>query len=106
MFDTKQFYSHGMWIVKNGQVKNFMALYKEFAEFAQKNYGLLEAGLLQEVGKTKYFVSFGLWENTKAAQKWKNSSEFEVYLTKFRELCDDIQIKILKSVSKVKNSNN
>ena len=102
MFETEQIYANGVWQVKNGQEKNFMALWKEFAEFALKNQGVLEAGLLQEVDNPNSFVSFGHWKNTEATKKWQNSSEFKVYMTKFKELWDSMQMKILESVIKVK----
>ena len=102
MFDTEQLYSNGVWQVKKGQEKNFMALWKEFAESGLKNEGVLEAALLQRVDNLNNFVSFGLWENAEATKKWQNSSEFKGYMTKFKELCDSMQIKVLKSVIKVK----
>jgi quinol monooxygenase YgiN len=102
MFETGQLYSNGVWQVKSGQEENFKAVWKEFAESALKNQGVLEAGLLQEVDNSKNFVSFGLWKNTESTHKWQNSSEFKSYMAKFKELCDSTQIKILKSIVKIK----
>ena len=102
MFDTEQLYSNGLWQVKNGKEIFFMALWKEFAETGLKNEGVIEAALLQGVDNPNNFVSFGQWENAEAAQKWQNSSAFKEYMAKFKELCDSMQIKILKSVIKVK----
>ena len=102
MFETGQHYSNGVWQVKSGQEENFKAAWKEFAELALKNQGALEGTLLQEIDNTKNFVSFGLWENTESTQKWQNSSEFKSYMAKFKDLCDSMQIKILKSIVKIK----
>lgn len=102
MFETEQSYSNGVWQVKSGQEENFKSLWKEFAETGLKNQGVLEAVLLQEHDNSKNFVSFGLWENTEATQKWQNSPEFKGYMAKFKELCDSMQIKILKSIVKIK----
>jgi len=102
MFETGQLYSNGVWQVKSGQEENFKAVWKEFAELALKNHGALEGALLQEIDNAKNFVSFGLWENTESTQKWQNSSEFKSYMVKFKDLCDSMQIKILKSIVKIK----
>jgi quinol monooxygenase YgiN len=101
MFEPGQLYSNGVWKVKNGQEENFKAVWKEFAELALKNHGALEGTLLQEIDNTKIFVSFGLWENTEYTQKWQNSPEFKSYMAKFKDLCDSMQIKILKSIEKI-----
>jgi len=102
MLETGQLYSNGVWQVKSGQEENFKSVWKEFAESALKNQGVLEGGLLQEIDNSKNFVSFGLWENTESTQKWQNSSEFKSYMAKFKDLCDSMQIKILKSIVKIK----
>ena len=102
MFETGQHYSNGVWQVKSGQEENFKAVWKEFAESALKNQGVLEGGLLQEVDNSKNFVSFGLWKDAESTKKWQNSSEFKSYMAKFKELCDNMQIKILKSIVKIK----
>ena len=101
MADTEQVYSSGAWKVKKGQEKNFMALFQEFAEFVRKQ-GILEGKLLQEIDNPNNLVSIGLWENTEATQKWQNNPEYKDYMAKFKELCDSSQIKIFKSVIKVK----
>ena len=102
MFETEQFYSNGVWQVKGGQEENFKSLWKEFAETGLKNQGVLEAGLLQERDNSKNFVSFGLWKDNESTKKWQNSSEFKSYMSKFKDLCDSMQIKILKSIVKIK----
>lgn len=101
MFEQGKLYSNGVWQVKDGQEENFKAVWKEFAELALKNHGALEGTLLQEIDNTKTFVSFGLWESTEYTQKWQNSPEFKSYMAKFKDLCDSMQIKILKSIVKI-----
>jgi heme-degrading monooxygenase HmoA len=102
MFEENQLYSSGIWKVKNGQEENFKSVWKEFAETAFKNQGVLEARLLQEVDNSKNFFSLGLWIDAESTKKWQNSSEFKSYMSKFNELCDSMQIKILKSLIKIK----
>lgn len=101
MFEQGKLYSNGVWQVKDGQEENFKAVWKEFAELALKNHGALEGTLLQEIDNTKTFVSFGLWESAEYTQKWQNSPEFKSYMAKFKDLCDSMQIKILKSIVKI-----
>ena len=101
MADIGKDYTSIIWQAKKGQEKNFIAQFKKFAESARKQ-GLIEATLLQEVDKPNNLVSFGLWENAKAVKKWRDAPEFKDYMAKFKELCDSIQIKALKSVVKVK----
>lgn len=102
VFETGQLYSSGTWQVKRGQVESFKSLWKEFAESALKNRGAIEGALLQEVNNPNSFVSFGLWIDTEATKKWQNSSEFKGFMDRFKDLCDSMQIKILKSIIKVK----
>ena len=101
MADIGKDYTSIIWQAKKGQEKNFIAQFKKFAESARKQ-GLIEATLLQEVDKPNNLVSFGLWKNTESTQKWQNSSEFKSYMAKFKDLCDSMQIKILKSIVKIK----
>jgi quinol monooxygenase YgiN len=102
MFEQEQLYSNGSWQVKSGKEENFKSLWKEFAEDGIKNRGAVEAVLLQEADNPKNFVSFGIWENNASIEKWQNSPEFKSYAAKFNELCDSRQIKILKTVTKIK----
>jgi heme-degrading monooxygenase HmoA len=101
MADIGKDYSSIIWQAKKGQEKNFISTFQKFAASAHKQ-GLIEATLLQEVDKPNNLVSFGLWKNAEAPKKWIDSPEGKDYMAKFKELCNNIQIKLLKSVVKVK----
>jgi len=101
MADIGKDYTSIIWQAKKGQGKNFIAQFQKFAESAHKQ-GLIEATLLQEVDNQNNLVSFGLWKNAEAVKKWRDTPEFKDYMAKFKELCDNIQSKLLKSVVKVK----
>jgi quinol monooxygenase YgiN len=96
MFDENKMYSNGTWQVKEGQEENFKSLWKEFAEIGVNDKGALKGMLLQDHDNPKSFVSFAVWENIETIKKWQEDPVMKNYLTKFREVCDSMQIKTLK----------
>ena len=92
-------YTAGIWVAKKGKERNFIAAWKEFAEWTSSNVvGAGNARLLQDIEKPERFISFGPWESVESIQQWRNKQEFKEFFAKAKELCESIQPNSLKAV--------
>jgi len=100
MKETKGSYTMGQWFVKPGREKEFIAAWKEFADWTQKSqYGVIEATLLQDTEDPHLFRSYGNWKDADSINLWRRTPEWKRYYSKLMELCQDVQIRTLKSVA-------
>ena len=51
--------------------------------------------------RLKEFPFLGPWDNTEAIDRWRQEAEFQAFLGKARELCEDIQPRTLNLVALV-----
>jgi quinol monooxygenase YgiN len=97
--NKEELYTLGIWIVKKGKEKVFIAAWREFAKWSlKKQLGNTMATLLQDEVCPQQFISFGPWKNHKCIQVWRNQPEFKDFIQKARHLCEDIKPHTLKSV--------
>ncbi len=102
MEDPKEPYTMGQWAVKPGREKEFIATWKEFADWTRRSrYGMIEASLLQDTEDPHLFRSYGNWEDADSINEWRQTPEWKKYYSKLKGLCQDIQIRTLKSVAHV-----
>lgn len=93
-------YTLGLWTAKAGKEKTFVTEWENFARWTANNQpGAGMAYLLQDPEHPQQFVSFGPWENSDAIKAWRERPEFQAFVLKARELCDDFQPRSLVSVA-------
>jgi heme-degrading monooxygenase HmoA len=92
-------YTLGVWTVKAGSEKSFIAAWTAFAKWTAKTQrGAGKGVLLQDAGAPQQFISFGPWKNSEAIAAWRESPEFRAFGAKVRELCDEFQPRTLREV--------
>jgi heme-degrading monooxygenase HmoA len=96
-----QLYTHGRWVVKEGQQERFQAAWQELAEWTNANVeGAVggEARLLQDLDDPGLFYSFGPWETLEAIQAWRAADGFQERVGRIRELLDSFEARTLRLV--------
>ncbi len=93
-------YTVGLWTVKPGKEKEFIAEWDAFAQWTSKNQPGAQTGyLLQDPRSPENFISFGPWENEAAINRWRDSPEFKAFAVKAKELCSEFQPRSLMLVA-------
>ena len=96
-----QHYTHGRWVVKEGQLDSFQAAWQEFAEWTNANVsGTVggEARLLQDLEEPTRFYSFGPWDSLEAIQAWRADRGFQERVEHMRELLVSVEAHTLRLV--------
>ena len=94
-------YTHGRWVVKEGQQERFQAAWQDLAEWTNANIsGAVsgEARLLQDLDDPMSFLSFGPWENLEAIQAWRADPGFQDRVGRTRELLASFEAHTLSLV--------
>ena len=100
MPELSQLFSSGQWLVKPGKEAEFIAAWDTFAQWTvQSQAGAGSGHLLQDTANPRSFLSFGPWKSQDAIQQWRQKPEFQAFLNRARELCDDIQPRTLTLVA-------
>lgn len=94
-----QLFTSGSWLVKSGKEQEFISAWKNFAEWTSSRPGTGIGHLLQDIANPRRFLSFGPWESQDAIQSWRNTAEFQTFLTVVRDLCEDFQPSTLSLVA-------
>lgn len=98
--ETMDLYTLGIWTVKPGKEKRFMKEWTEFANWTDQNIsGPGKAYLLQDQKNPLQFISFGPWDNENSIKKWRDTNEFNSFVTNVKDLCDDFQPNTLQVVA-------
>jgi quinol monooxygenase YgiN len=85
-------YTSGDWVVKAGKEDEFVKRWQEFAQWTDKNIeGSGDFYLIQDQQNPKHFLSFGSWTSPEVVSKWRQLPEFQAFLGKCKELCDDFK---------------
>jgi quinol monooxygenase YgiN len=97
-----QLFTSGEWLVKPGKESESFEAWNSFAKWtSESQVGAGIGHLLQDSENTRSFLSFGPWENGEAIDQWCQETDFQVFLEKARELCDDIKPRTLELISLV-----
>ena len=87
-----QLYTSGRWTVVPGQEEEFVAAWRELAEWTSAEIpGSTWATLLQHQEKGKLFVSFGPWESAEAIAAWRASAGFQERIERVRAMLEDFE---------------
>ena len=94
-------YTHGRWVVKEGQQERFQAAWQEVAEWTNAEIGGAvtgEASLLQDLDDPTLFYSFGPWDSLEAIQAWRADPGFQERVGRIRELLESFEAYTLRLV--------
>jgi len=99
MSERLQFYTCGTWIVKPGMEQDFIEAWQAFADWTTSHQTGAGAGtLLQNEDDPRMFLSFGPWENVEVISEWRSKPEFQGFVHKAQELCDEVRPQTMKVV--------
>ncbi len=96
-----QVYTHGRWVVKDGQQERFQAAWQELAEWTTANVSGTVAGearLLQDIDDPMLFYSFGPWDSLDAINAWRADPGFQERVGRIRELLASFEAHTLRLV--------
>jgi heme-degrading monooxygenase HmoA len=89
-------YTHGVWVVRSGREEEFVARWRELAEWTAANVpGAGEARLLQDEDHPGRFISIGPWESRDAVRSWRSLLGFQERLGNLRELLETTTVSTL-----------
>jgi heme-degrading monooxygenase HmoA len=92
MMEKKQLYTLAIWKVKPGKEAEFIEAWQAFADWTTHTQASAGEGiLLQGEDSPTQFVSFGPWDNAENVVNWRAQPEFRDFLSKARELCEELQ---------------
>ncbi len=99
----RQPYSSGVWITKPGREAEFVAAWREFAEWslaAIKGGGW--AKLLQDRDQSMRFVSFGPWDSLEQLEAWRSHPGFAERVGRIHQLIESLEASTLDAVVEVR----
>jgi heme-degrading monooxygenase HmoA len=96
-----QLYTHGRWMVKEGQQERFQAAWQELAGWTNANISGAVAGearLLHDLDDPTLFYSFGPWDSLDAIQAWRADPGFQERVGRIREFLESFEAHTLRLV--------
>lgn len=95
-------YSSGVWIAKPGHEAEFVAEWRAFAQWSLDTIGGAEwAKLLQDLGQSNRFVSFGPWDSLERIEAWRSHPGFAERVGRLRALIESLEPSTLEAVAEV-----
>jgi heme-degrading monooxygenase HmoA len=95
-------YSSGVWIAMPGREAEFVAAWREFAEWSLATIeGAGWAKLLQDRAQSNRFVSYGPWESLEAIDAWRSHPGFAERIGRIREMIEGLEPSTLDAVVEV-----
>jgi quinol monooxygenase YgiN len=98
----EQPYTHGHWVVKEGQEDAFQADWQDLADWTSRNVAgavVGEARLLQDIERPTHFYSFGPWQSLDAIDAWRADEGFQQRVGRIRELLESFEANTLRLVA-------
>jgi len=82
-------YTFGVWIVKPGREEDFVAGWREMAEWTAANAPGAGIGrLLQDEDQPSRFISIGPWDDKEAIAVWRSQLGFQERVGKLRDMLE------------------
>jgi heme-degrading monooxygenase HmoA len=80
-------YTHGIWQVKPGREEDFVAAWKDMADWTLENVeGGSWAKLCRDLERDDRFISFGPWGSLEAIENWRGLNGFQERVGRIREM--------------------
>lgn len=87
-----QLFTHGRWVVKPGREEDFVAAWRDLAEWTVANLeGSSHGWLLHDREQPNQFFSFGPWESLEAIEAWRASAGFQERVALMQELLESFE---------------
>jgi heme-degrading monooxygenase HmoA len=84
-----ELYTYAVWIVRSGCEDEFVARWREMADWTAVNVpGAGTARLLQDEDHPGRFISLGPWESREAVSSWRSLLGFQERIGRMRELLE------------------
>jgi len=82
-------YTFGVWIVRPGREEDFVAGWRELAEWTAANAPGAGIGrLLQDEDQPSRFISIGPWDDKDAIAAWRSQLGFQERVGRLREMLE------------------
>jgi heme-degrading monooxygenase HmoA len=94
-------FTHTTWQVKAGQEEEFVARWREWAEWSHRQGLRAHARLLRDVENPGTFVSFGPWETIAAVRTWRHEAGYHERVTRLQELVERFEPRTLEQVAEI-----
>lgn len=83
-------YTSGIWTVKPGREEDFVARWRELAEWASVEFpGAGRPTLLRDMDQSHRFISFGTWQDLEQIEAFRRHAEFARHVARIQEALDD-----------------
>lgn len=92
-------YTFGRWRVKAGREEEFVAAWKEFADWTAMQGLASSAKLLRDHEDRTLFVSFGPWEDLETIRRWRSLPGFHERVAALHALLDSFEPRTLELVA-------
>ena len=78
-------YTHGVWVVKEGEEDDFVAAWRDFVSWGSESDGSGTFRLVRDVDDPSRFMSFAPWESFEAQQAWKGTDEWRERMARVQQ---------------------
>ena len=97
-------YTHGVWTVRPGQEDEFVAAWREFAEWTSREVsGAAWAKLLRDTSAPQRFISVGPWRDREAIESWRSLPGWQERVERLRPLLDRFEPSTLEPVVEIES---
>lgn len=83
-------YTAGIWTVKPGREDEFVAPWRELADWTVGSFPVAQGTLLRSREAPHRFLSFGPWESAKI-EAWRSAPEWQELVGRMRELIESFE---------------
>lgn len=95
-------FTYGRWTVVPGKQDEFRTAWEDLARWTAQNIeGAGWAKLLLDGEDPNLFLSFGIWHDPGAIQRWRTSDGFTEHIGRMRGLLEDFEAHIAQTVAEV-----
>ena len=92
-------WTSGNWIVKDGMADDFVAAWRDLAQWTAGQYPGSRAWLLRDREHPNVFLSAGPWSNDEVIPAWRASDGFRERVGRIRELLESFEARTLDEVA-------
>jgi heme-degrading monooxygenase HmoA len=94
-------YSHTVWHVKPATQEEFVARWREWAEWSQRQGLAGHCTLLRDSDDPCTFVSFARWESMEAVRSWRSLPGYQERVARLQEVVERFEPRTLEAVEEL-----
>jgi hypothetical protein len=94
-------WTSGTWTVKAGMQDEFVAAWREFAEWTARQYPGSRAWLLRDREHPLIFMSVGPFSGDAVVSEWRGSDGFRERIGRIRDILESVEPRTLDEVARV-----